>query len=102
VYDTVFDEETSIAMLWVRQTAKDPFYTCGGCGIGVRDIHDVSQRKVRDLPWGTWKLYLVLEVHRVRCRRCGVKTERLDFLEESILTRGVSASLSDETARMRR
>ncbi len=81
VYDTVFDEETSIAMLWVRQTAKDPFYTCGGCGIGVRDIHDVSQRKVRDLPWGTWKLYLVLEVHRVRCRRCGVKTERLDFLE---------------------
>jgi transposase len=41
----------------------------------------VRERKVRDLPWGTWTVWLVLEVHRVRCRRCGVRTERIDFLE---------------------
>jgi len=81
VYQTLFDEERSTLTLWVRQTAKEPFYTCRGCGIGVRYVHDVNDRRVRDLPWGTWKVWLELEVHRVRCRRCGVKTERLEFLE---------------------
>jgi transposase len=36
---------------------------------------------VRDLPWGLWKVWLVIEVHRVDCRRCGVRTERIDFLD---------------------
>jgi transposase len=81
VYETVFDEETSTAMLWIRQTARDPFFTCSGCGIGARAVHDVHERRVRDLPWGEWKVFLKIEVHRVRCRRCGVKVERLEFLE---------------------
>lgn len=81
VYSTSFDEDASTATLWIRQTAKDPFYTCSGCGIGTRDTHDVSERTVRDLPWGAWRICLAVEIHRVRCRRCGVKTERVDFLE---------------------
>ena len=81
VYETVFDEESSTATLWIRQTARDPFFTCNGCGIGVRAVHDVHERRVRDLPWGAWKVFLVIEVHRVRCRRCGVKVERLECLE---------------------
>ncbi len=80
-YRTAFDEATSTATLWIRQVAKQPLYTCNGCGIGVTEVHDSTERQVRDLPWGAWKVYLVLEVHRVRCRRCGVKTERFDFLE---------------------
>jgi transposase len=36
---------------------------------------------VRDLSWGTWKVWLVIEVHRVYCRRCGVCAERIDFLD---------------------
>lgn len=81
VFQSQFDEVTSTALLYVRQVAAQPLYTCGGCGIEVGDVHDVHERKVRDLSWGAWRISLVLEVHRVRCRRCGVKTERLDFLE---------------------
>jgi len=80
-YETLFDEETSTAVLRVRQTAGDPYFTCSGCGIGVREVHDSGERRVRDLPWGAWRIWLVLEVHRVRCRRCGVKAERFEFLE---------------------
>ena len=75
------DEKGSVLTIWVRQVGRDPFYTCGGCGIGVRTIHSVRERRVRDLPWGAWKVWLVVEVHRVDCRRCGVRTERIDFLE---------------------
>lgn len=95
VYRAEFDESTSTAQLWVRQVGAKPSYTCGGCGIGVQTTHDVKERTVRDLPWGAWRIYLVLEVHRVRCRRCGVKTERLDFLEgKHPYTRRFSAAVA--------
>ncbi|MEE9229555.1 MAG: ISL3 family transposase, partial [Acidobacteriota bacterium] len=55
-------------------------YTCSRCGIGTRSIRDWKERRVRDLPWGPWQVWLVVEVHRVGCRRCGVRTERLPFL----------------------
>jgi len=80
VYAHEFDETTSRLTLWVRQAAAEPYYACGGCGISVRDVHSWSERRVRDLPWGTWQVWLGLEVHRVRCRRCGVRTERLPFV----------------------
>ncbi len=79
-YAHEFDEATSRLTLWVRQAAGEPYYACGGCGISVRDVHSWTERRVRDLPWGTWQVWLVLEVHRVRCRRCGVRTERLPFV----------------------
>ena len=34
---------------------------------------------MRDLPWGTWTVWLVLEVHRLQCSRCGVRTERIPW-----------------------
>ena len=81
VYQHVFDEGTSTLTLWVRQNLKDPFHTCGGCGIGTRQVHSWRERQIRDLPWGEWRLFLVVEMHRVDCPRCGVKTERVGFLE---------------------
>src|SRR6266568_2769183 len=80
-YRIAFDEVSSRAKVWVRQAGKSPSYTCPGCGIAVQTTHSVREREVRDLPWGTWTVWLVVEVHRVRCRRCGVRTERIDFLE---------------------
>ena len=58
-----------------------PFYTCSGCGIGTERVHSVRERRVRDLPWGAWEVTLVVEVHRLYCRRCGVSGERIEFLE---------------------
>lgn len=72
-YRTAFNEETATATLWIRQVAKQPTYTCNGCGIGMEQVHDSDERRVRDLPWGAWTVWLVLEIHRVCCRRCGVK-----------------------------
>jgi len=80
-YRWVFDEAKSSLTLWVRQAASRPFYTCSKCGIGTERVHSVRERRVRDLPWGCWKVWLELEVHRVRCRRCGVRVERIEFLE---------------------
>jgi transposase len=79
-YAHELDETTNRVTSWVRQAAKEPYYGCGGCGISIRDVHSWTERRVRDLPWGTWQVWLVLEVHRVRCPRCGVRTERLPFV----------------------
>ncbi len=80
-YQWDFDEAASTLTIMVRQVGRSPSYTCSGCGIGAQRIHSVRERRVRDLPWGTWKVWLVVEVHRVYCRRCGVSTERIDFIE---------------------
>ena len=81
VYAWETDEATSTLRLAIRQPAAVPSYVCSGCGVSVREIHSWTERRFRDLPWGTWQVELRVEVHRVRCRRCGVRTERLPFVE---------------------
>jgi len=80
VYAWEAEELTGTLRLWIRQSAPEAYYVCGGCGISVRDVHSWTERRIRDLPWGTWHVWLVVEVHRVRCPRCGVRTERLPFV----------------------
>ncbi|OUL95686.1 transposase [Paraburkholderia hospita] len=56
---------------------------CKGCGRRC-SIHDRRVRRVRDLPNGDLRIYLELEVRRVRCRCDGsVKGERLSFLADN-------------------
>jgi len=46
--------------------------------------YDRRQRQSRDLPNGTLRLYLRLEIRRLHCRRCNaVKRERLSFLADN-------------------
>ena len=56
VYACDADDATSTLTLSIRQTAREPYYVCGGCGIGIsgREIHSGTERRLRDLPWGTW------------------------------------------------
>ena len=79
VYAWEATEAASILTLWVRQPG-DPAYLCGGCGQAGRDVHSWTERRVRDLPWGAWTVWLVVEVHRLRCPRCGVRTEHIPWL----------------------
>jgi len=81
VYAWETDAATSTLRLAIRQPGAVPSYVCSGCGGSVREIHSWTERRFRDLPWGTWQVELRVEVHRVRCRRCGVRTERLPFVE---------------------
>src|SRR5512134_423307 len=74
------DDEAGRLTLWVRQVGGALGYMCGGCGVSRRDVHSWRERRVRDLPWGTWQVWLVVDVHRLRCRRCGVRTERIPWL----------------------
>jgi transposase len=79
-YGWEFEESRARLTFRVRQNGRDPFRICSGCGISARETVGFSERTVRDLPWGPWQVSLVVEIHRLRCRRCGVKTERLPFL----------------------
>jgi transposase len=46
--------------------------------------YDRRTRCVRDLPCGDARIFLEIDVRRVRCKGCGqVKRERLDFLADN-------------------
>ena len=53
---------------------------CGGCGKTCRRLYDKRWRRVRDLGCGDREVYLDFQMHRVRCKTCGVKNETLAFL----------------------
>src|SRR3989442_3048475 len=55
VYAWEADEETNTLTLAIRQTAREPYYVCGGCGIAGRYVHSWTERPIRDLPCGTWR-----------------------------------------------
>jgi transposase len=80
VYAWEADEARNTLTLAVRQSAETPAYRCGSCGLTCQTVHSWTERRIRDLPWGTWQVWLHVEMHRVRCRQCGVRTERLPFV----------------------
>jgi len=53
---------------------------CSGCGRRVASIHDVTVRRVRDLPILEAETHLIVPRRRLRCPRCGPKLERLSWL----------------------
>jgi transposase len=49
-----------------------------------RTFYDRKVHRIRDLACGGWRIYLDVEIRRVRCTRCGlVKQERLPWLAET-------------------
>jgi transposase len=66
------------SVLWFEPDSQRPL--CSGCGHGVRRIHSVAVRAVRDLPLAHARVTLMIPQRKVRCRRCGVRTECHDFL----------------------
>ena len=77
VYQHEIDEAAKRLRLWVRRKRRPRPLICSGCGGRVREVHDVSEREVRDLPWGEYRTTVVVEIYRVRCPNCGVKIERV-------------------------
>jgi transposase len=54
---------------------------CGGCGAWVAAIHDVVERRVRDLPIFEHLVELIVPRVRVACPACGPRLERLPWLD---------------------
>jgi transposase len=53
---------------------------CSGCGQTTTAIHDLEERRVRDLPLFEHAVELIVPRVRVACPACGPKLERLSWL----------------------
>ncbi len=56
-------------------------YTCSGCAQMSFWSWDSRQARIRDLSVFELKTYLLIDKHRTNCPRCGVKVEKLDFVD---------------------
>jgi len=56
-------------------------YECSGCRRRTWRVRDTKERTWDDLPWAEHRVTLVYAQRRVRCRTCGIRTERVAFAE---------------------
>jgi len=80
VYQTEINEEAKELKLWVRRTRSNRRIECAGCGRRFEEAADISEREVRDLPCFQYRTTVVIELYRVRCPDCGLKTEKVEQL----------------------
>lgn len=55
---------------------------CSRCGSVVVEIHDVSERRVRDLPIWELDTWLIVPRARLQCPRCGPTVEAVPWLDK--------------------
>jgi transposase len=77
VYRREIDEQRKHVTLWIRRKRGNQILRCPQCGRRVRDVHEVIERTVRDLPCFEYTTTIVVELYRLRCPDCGVKTEQV-------------------------
>jgi transposase len=54
---------------------------CSRCGEPVVEIHDVTERRVRDLSVFDWDTWVVFPRARLQCPRCGPTVEAISWLD---------------------
>ena len=77
VYRHEIDEKAKTVKLWIRRKRGNRKIECSGCGRKFTEVAEVSERAVRDLPWGEFQTSVFMEIYRVRCPQCGVKREKV-------------------------
>src|SRR4029077_4880397 len=80
VYRHEIDEPGKRLKLWVRRKRGNRKLICSGCGRKLDDAYDIYEREVRDLPCFEFRTTVVVELYRMRCPDCGVKTEKVPQL----------------------
>jgi transposase len=80
VYGHEINEAGKTLKLWVRRKRGNRKLVCSGCGRKLADAYDTYEREVRDLPCFEFRTTVVIELYRVRCPDCGVKTEKVPQL----------------------
>jgi len=80
VYRQKIDEKNKILELWVRRKRGNRKLECSGCGRKFEEAYESNERAVRDLPWSEFRTTVHIEVYRVKCPDCGVKTEKVPLL----------------------
>jgi transposase len=77
-----FEDDAPGSRVWVqikRTGRRAPI--CSGCERPTRKRRDWKFRTWEDLPWAGHPVTLLCVVHRLRCPRCGIRTERMPFAE---------------------
>jgi transposase len=80
VYRHEINESAKTLKLWVRRKRGNRKLVCSGCGRKFSDAYDTYEREVRDLPCFEYRTTVVVELYRVRCPDCGIKTEKVPLL----------------------
>src|SRR6266581_4919572 len=80
VYRHEINEPAKMLKLWVRRKRGNRKLVCSGCGRKLSEVYDTYEREVRDLPCFEFRTTVVIELYRVRCPDCGVKTEKVPQL----------------------
>jgi transposase len=80
VYGHEINEEAKTLKLWVRRKRGNRKLVCSGCGRKLGEVYDTYEREVRDLPCFEFRTTVVVELYRVRCPDCGIKTEKVPQL----------------------
>ncbi len=80
MYRHEINEKAKTLKLWIRRKRGHRKLICSGCGRKLENAHDVSEREVRDLPCMEFRTTVVIEVYRVCCPDCGIKTEKVPQL----------------------
>ncbi len=80
VYRDEVNEPLKTLTLWVRRKRGNRKLVCSGCGRKLTEAYDTYEREVRDLPCFEFRTTVVVELYRVRCPDCGVKTEKVPQL----------------------
>lgn len=77
VYQYEIDERAKTLKLWVRRKRGNRKLVCSECGRKLSEAYDAYYREVRDLPCMEFRTTVVVELYRVRCPDCGLKTEKV-------------------------
>ena len=80
MYRHEIHEPAKTLKLWIRRKRGHRKLICSGCGRKLENAHDVREREVRDLPCMEFRTTVVIEVYRVCCPGCGIKTEKVPQL----------------------
>jgi transposase len=80
VYKHEIDEPRKHMTLWIRRKRGNQILRCPSCGRRAPVIHEVIERTVRDLPCFEYTTTVIVELYRLRCPDCGLKTERMPQL----------------------
>jgi transposase len=68
--------------LTIELKPKDDYIKrCSRCGTPVEEVHDVVERRVRDMPFGPYDLWLIFPQSRLRCPKCGPTMEDIPWLD---------------------
>lgn len=66
----------------VLRPAPNAVKRCSRCGAVVSEIHDVTERRVRDLPMWEFDTWLIVPRARLECPRCGPTVEAVPWLDK--------------------